>query len=91
MLTTTDADLSLITVAPGVKLVTVRCLLAPGYIQALGGTQGGAPSGLGEVSPGDAWDVSPEMTGGHANGEWSFTVARNGDVNAKFIFWASVV
>jgi hypothetical protein len=86
-LVTSDDELSLVTVQRGIVQVTVVCLDAPGYIQAIGGAQDGNPTGKGAVNVGDAWDVTPQMCGQQANVDWNFTVARSGTDNVTFRFW----
>lgn len=90
-ITTTDANLSLVTVRAGVFRVRVEVRGAggdgDGQIQ-FGGAQGGAPASTGNtvVYATGAIDVYPAQVGQSPSSGWSFTVCRNASTNAVFIF-----
>lgn len=88
---TTDANLSLVTVETGIRRVTVQISGADARLQAVEVTQGASPaSGAGYAVSGSAWDITPGMCGGAAQGAWSFGVARRAGTNATFDLWAEV-
>lgn len=91
-ITTTDANLSIVTVEAGIAKVTVQISGADARLQALEAVQGdavGASAGYG--TNGQAWDISPGMCGGSPQGAWSFGLARNGATDAVFDLWAEVL
>ena len=68
-ITTTDSNLSVVTVPPGVRKVTVQISGADARLQARGAVQGAAPaSTAGYAFAGQAWDITPGMCGGAAQG-----------------------
>lgn len=90
-ITTTDSNLSVVTVPPGVRKVTVQISGADARLQARGAVQGAAPaSTAGYAFAGQAWDITPGMCGGSPEGTWSFGVARQAGTNATFDLWAEV-
>lgn len=95
-ITTTDANLSLITVAANIWGVRVEVRASAGdgdgEIQYLDGTQGGTPASTGNtiVYAGGSVTVTAANVGKSWTGPWSFAVARNGAAEATFIFSATV-
>lgn len=95
-ITTTDANLSMVSVAPGIFRVRVEVRASAGdgdgEIQYLGGVQDAAPAATGNtiVYAGGSVDILPGNMGLSPFGSWSFAVARTGATNATFIFSALV-
>ena len=79
VVTTSDAALTIVYVDPFVGSVVVQMTSAAGgYVQTEGAVQDAAVgTAVGELTALGSWEVTRDMCGRAANGDWYFGVARS--------------